>query len=80
MNNPKENTAWKMFAHNIKWLRKQCEFSEDRMAEILGISVDMLKAIEHSELPEELTCEIIERIHIVFGIDAVSLWEHFSEN
>lgn len=78
MQNPKDNQAWKMFAYNIKWLREQCEFSEEKMSKILGISVDTLKGIERGELPEELNCEILLRIHNVFGIDAARMWEELS--
>lgn len=74
MENPKNNESWKNFAHNVKWLREHYEFSEERMAEILGISVDMLKEIECGDIPEELDCEIILRIHNFFGIDAVHIW------
>mgnify|MGYP003292088415 CR=1 FL=1 len=78
MQNPKDYQAWKIFSNNIKWLREQCEFSEEKMAKILGISVDMLKKIECGELPKELNCEILLRIHIVFGIDASRMWEELS--
>lgn len=78
MQNPKYNQMWKIFSHNIKWLREQCEFSEEKMAKILGISIDVLKKIECGELPEELNCEILLRIRTVFGIDASRMWEELS--
>lgn len=75
MQNPKDNQAWRRFSYNIKWLREKYEFSEERMSEILGMSINMLKETERGELPEELTCEIIVRIHNFFGVDAMRIWE-----
>lgn len=70
------NDAWLIFVHNVKWLRKHFEFSEKRMAEILNISVEMLKEVEKGEIPEELTAEVFVKIHNFFGFEAKDIVSH----
>lgn len=54
-----EHKAWQNFTHNVKWLRSHYEFSKEKMAEILGITIGMLKEIENNEVPLDLTAEAI---------------------
>ena len=68
---------WKFFVNNIIWLRKHHKFSKEKMAEILGINVEMLNRIENGEIPEELSVEIIFKISSHFSLNPKVLFcEH----
>ncbi|MBQ8766255.1 MAG: helix-turn-helix transcriptional regulator [Clostridia bacterium] len=73
----KNEKYWKNFVKNIIWLRKHYEFPKERMAEILGINVEMLNRIENGEMPEELNMEIIFKISNFFSLNPKEL---FSEH
>ena len=68
-----EHKSWQNFAHNVKWLRSHYEFSKEKMAKILGISVDMLKEIENNEIPIDLTVEVIPNISKFFLVEPQDL-------
>ncbi len=64
---------YKVLLDNIVWLRKHYEFSKERMADIMGISVEMLNEIESGRMPEELTVEAILNIQDFFRIEPQDL-------
>lgn len=63
-----KNSSWQIFVYNIVWLRKHYEFSEEKMAEIMEISVDLLKQIELGQGADELSVEVIYKIYDFFGV------------
>lgn len=64
---------YKILLDNIMWLRKHYEFSKERMAEIMGISIEMMNEIENGQMPEELTVEAVLNIHKFFGVEPQDL-------
>lgn len=60
--------SWQIFVYNIVWLRKHYEFSEEKMAEIMEISVDFLKQVELGQGADELSVEVVYKIHNFFGV------------
>lgn len=58
---------------NIVWLRKHYEFSKERMAEIMGVTVDMLNEIEKGQMPEDLTVEAVLNMQDFFRIEPQDL-------
>lgn len=62
------NISWQIFVYNIVWLRKHYEFSEEKMAEIMEISVDLLKQVESGQGADELSAEVVYKIHNFFGV------------
>lgn len=59
---------YEIFLQNIAWLRNNYEFSKEKMAKIMSISVDMLDQIEQGILPDDLTVESILKIGKYFKI------------
>ncbi len=68
MNKDRGIFSWQIFVYNIVWLRKHYEFSEEKMAEIMEISVDLLKQIELGQGADELSVEVIYKIYDFFGV------------
>lgn len=62
------NISWQIFVYNIVWLRNHYEFSEEKMAEIMEISVDLLKQIELGQGADELSVEVVYKIYNFFGV------------
>lgn len=60
--------SWQIFVHNIVWLRKHYKFSEEKMAEIMKISVELFKKIELGDGADELSVEVIYKIYDFFGV------------
>ncbi len=60
---------YKILLDNIVWLRKHYEFSIERMADIMGISIEMLNEVENGKLPDELTVEAISNMQDFFRIE-----------
>lgn len=69
MKSYKEHKSWQNFAHNVRWLRSHYEFSKDKMAETLGITVEMLEEIENNEIPVDLTAEAILNMSNFFLVE-----------
>lgn len=63
-----KNISWQIFVYNIVWLRKHYKFSEEKMAEIMEISVDLLKQIELGQGADELSVKVIYKIYDFFGV------------
>lgn len=59
--------------NNIIWLRTHYEFSKEKMAEIMDISIDMMNEIENHKVPEDLTVEAILNMHKFFRIEPQDL-------
>lgn len=68
MKNYSNEEACKIVIHNIKLLRQQYEFSKEKMAKILAVSVETINEIENEKLPEELTIEALFRAQNFFHI------------
>lgn len=68
MNKDRGIFSWQIFVYNIVWLRKHYEFSEEKMAEIMEISVDLLKQIELGQGADELSVEVVYKIYNFFGV------------
>lgn len=68
MNKDRGIFSWQIFVYNIVWLRKHYELSEEKMAEIMEISVDLLKQIELGQGADELSVEVIYKIYDFFGV------------
>ena len=64
---------YKILLDNIVWLRKHYEFSKERMAEIMGISIEMINEIENGKLPDDLTVEAVLNMYRFFGIEPQDL-------
>ena len=64
----RNDLSWQNFVHNIVWLRKSNNFSEEKMAEILGISVEMLKQTELGNGADILCADVFYEIYDFFGI------------
>lgn len=77
MKSYKDDKSWKIFIKNIVWLREHYEFSKEKMAEISGISVEVINRIENGEMPDEVTVETIIRLGNFFCVEPMEL---FSEN
>lgn len=59
---------WKNFVNNIVWLRKHHNLSEERMAEIMEIDVELLKKVEKGNGGDELSVDVVYKIYDFFGI------------
>ncbi len=66
---------YEILLNNIAWLRNHYEFSKERMAEIMVITVDMLNQIEQGKMPDDLTVEAILKIEEFFRIEPQDLLE-----
>lgn len=64
---------YKILLDNIVWLRNHYEFSKERMAEIMGITIDIFNEIERGKMPEELTVEAVLNIHKFFRVEPQDL-------
>ena len=68
MTDYKNSDAWRIFSHNMKWLRNHYKYSKERMAETLDITVEMIDEIENGSIPDSLTVQIFFKIHKHFSI------------
>lgn len=64
---------YKNLLDNIVWLRNHYEFSIERMADIMGISIEMINEIENGKMPQELTVEAIFNMQDFFRIEPQDL-------
>lgn len=64
---------YEVLLNNIVWLRKHYEFSKERMAEIMGVSIEMLNEIENGKMPEDLTVEAVLNMQDFFRIEPQDL-------
>lgn len=65
---------WKILVKNIVWLRMHYDFSEDKMAVIMGVSTEILKKVENGEIPSELTAEALIRLGNFFCVEPKELF------
>lgn len=75
-----EHKSWQNFAYNVKWLRLHYEFSKEKMAETLGITVEMLEEIENNEIPIDLTVEAILNMSKFFLVEPQDLMRIHLDN
>lgn len=59
---------WQNFVHNIVWLREHHNLSEERMAEILDIDVELLREVEKGNGANYLSVDIVYKIYDFFGV------------
>lgn len=64
----------KILSHNIAWLRTHYEFSKERMAQILDISIESLNKIENGEIDDDLTVETFLNAANFFCIETKDLF------
>lgn len=64
----KESTEIHILSHNIAWLRKTHGLSKRKMAQIMGIGVGTLNALEGGSLPPRLGVSALYAIYDYFGI------------
>lgn len=68
---------WQNFVYNIVWLRKHHNFSEERMAEIMEIDVELLREVEQGDGADILSVDVVYKIYEYFDIAPNKL---FGEN
>lgn len=61
------------FLHNLLWLKDRYEFSEEKMAEILGISVELWEEVELEKIPTSLRGDVFYKIKEFFDINPSDL-------
>lgn len=59
---------WRNFVNNIVWLREYHNLSEERMAEILEIDVQLLKKVEKGNSADALSVDVVYKIYEFFDI------------
>ena len=69
------NIYWEFFVHNIVWLRKHHNLSEERMAEILDIDIELLRKVEKGDGADDLSVAIVYKIYEFFDIAPNMLFE-----
>lgn len=62
------NIFWQNFVHNVMWLRNHYDFSEEKMAEIMGIDVEAYRDIEKGICDEDLSVEVFCKIYNFFHV------------
>lgn len=68
MTDYKNSDTWRIFSHNMKWLRNHHKYSKERMAETLDITVEMVDEIENGYIPDLLNVQVFFKIHKAFSI------------
>lgn len=63
----------KNFLHNLLWLKNHYSFSKEKMAEILGISVEVWEEVELEKTPTKLTGDVFYKIKAFFDINPSDL-------
>lgn len=69
MNNISVEKEMKNFLHNLLWLKNHYNFSKEKMAEILGISVEIWEEVELEKIPTNLTGDVFYKIKENFDIN-----------
>ena len=69
-----ENIHWKKFVNNVMWLRNYYQFSEDKMAEIMGINIDLLREVEKGNGKDALSVEVVYKICGFFNVSPDKLF------
>lgn len=69
MNNISVEKEMKNFLHNLLWLKNHYNFSKEKMAEILGISVEIWEEVELEKIPTSLTGDVFYKIKENFDIN-----------
>lgn len=76
--NSQNDIFWQNFVHNIIWLRKHHNISEERMAEIMEIDVALLKKVEQGDGADILSVDVVYKIYEFFDISPNKLfWRKF---
>ena len=60
--------------HNLLWLRKKRGYSQKTMAQLMGIGVKSLRALERGELPPRLTVACLPPVCRHFQISLSELF------
>ena len=61
--NSQNDIFWQNFVQNIVWLRKHHNVSEERMAEIMEIDVELLKEVEQGNGADILSVDVVYKIY-----------------
>lgn len=59
----------KTFLHNLVWLKNHYNFSKEKMAEMLEISVEIWEEVEMGKLSTKLTGDVFCKIKENFDIN-----------
>lgn len=62
-----DNDLGNLFA-NMRYLRKNKALTQQKMAQLLHISVGYVRRLEHGELPPRLGIEFVRYIYRHFGV------------
>lgn len=69
MSKKETEREWKIFVHNVVWLRKSHGLTVEEMAGLLGTSSATLRKVEDGELPPELMVDVFYNIQKHFGVE-----------
>ncbi len=58
---------------NIRLLRERAGLSQREMAKRLGVSIRSISMLEKGSVPKRLSCEILFKLHLKFGINPTDL-------
>ena len=63
----------KIFLCNLVWLKEHYNLSNEKMAEMLGINVEIWKQVESGKIPTNLTVEVFYKIKENFNISPTDI-------
>ena len=63
-----QDDYWKIFTHNVKWLRHHYSLSKREMAQIRGISRNTLNRLERGEDLSHISVLVLIRLINYFGV------------
>lgn len=74
MERPAQHTDREILTHNLLWLRKKHGYSQKTMAQLMGIGVKSLRALERGKLPPRLTIDCLPPVCRHFQINPSTLF------
>lgn len=69
-----------IFCRNVLILRKENHLTQEKMAKLLGISIHSLRSLENGKIPPRLSCDVIFRIYIFFGVHPRDIFSPLEDN
>lgn len=70
----------KTFLKNLVWLKNYHNLSNEKMAEILEISIEMWDEVEIEKIPTSLTVDVFYRIKEYFDVNPTDMiYKSFTE-
>lgn len=67
MKSEDQDNYWKIFTHNVKWLRQHHSLTKKEMAQIMGISRNTLNRLERGEDLSNISVLVLIRLINYFG-------------